>query len=111
MKNLIKPHIKIEKVEAGIFSALPAEQRTHEYDDKTSVYDSVIGHPLYNRTVWKNRLSDYADFCREALDSRRTARCWTMGNQNIYNATARKMNTTPRRLDRRANLLVSIPRF
>lgn len=70
MKDLLNPNVKIEEVEAGIYSALPPEQRTHEYDDKTGVYDSVIGHPLYNRIVWKNALSDYADFCREALDSR-----------------------------------------
>lgn len=72
MKHLIKPHNEVEEVEPGIYSALSADQRAHEYDDKTGVYDRVIGHPLYNRIVWKNRLSDYADFCQEALDSRPT---------------------------------------
>jgi len=70
LKHLIKPDIEIEEVEPGIFSALPPAQRTHEYDDKAGMYDRVIGHPLYNRIVWKNRLADYADFCREALASR-----------------------------------------
>lgn len=70
MKDLLKPNIEIEEVEPGIFSALPENQRTHEYDGKIGVYDNIIGNPVYNRVVWKNWLSDYANFCREALDSR-----------------------------------------
>jgi SAM-dependent methyltransferase len=37
------------------------------YDRHAKVYDRLIGAPLYNRLIWRARVSDYAAFAAEAV--------------------------------------------
>jgi hypothetical protein len=37
------------------------------YDHHAKVYDRLIGAPLYNRLIWRARVSDYAAFAAEAV--------------------------------------------
>jgi ubiquinone/menaquinone biosynthesis C-methylase UbiE len=72
LKNLLKPGAFVEETEEGIYTSIESEGMEHEYDEKAGFYDAVIGNPLYNRVLWGNKLSDYQNFCREALASKST---------------------------------------
>lgn len=66
---LLKDGINLNKIEDGIYSVLPLEDRVHVYDSKVAIYDLIIGSSIYNRLVWGNTLSNYRDFCLSGLES------------------------------------------
>lgn len=71
MIELIRNNIQIEEVDEGIFSCIDRNARGSDYDKKVDAYDLVVGNALYNRVVWGNWPSRYANFCRQALTSAR----------------------------------------
>ena len=70
MLGLMPKNIDVREVETDIFSCIDRNDRRSEYDKKANVYDLIIGNPIYNRVVWGNWPSHYADFCHQALASR-----------------------------------------
>lgn len=69
MIEMVKENLRLEEIEDGIFSSLSPCDRESDYDAKVRVYDLIVGNALYNRAVWGNWPSDYANFCRQALAS------------------------------------------
>lgn len=58
----------MEEVEEGIYSSIEFSKRASDYDRKVTLYDWLIGNPVYNRVIWGNWPKNYAHFCQEALD-------------------------------------------
>lgn len=70
MIELVLKNIKVEEVDEGIFSCIDRNDRQSDYDNKVNAYDLVVGNAIYNRVMWGNWPSNYADFCHQALTSK-----------------------------------------
>lgn len=69
IKLVLKNNIELEEVDEAIFSCLGRNERQSDYDKKVNSYDLIVGNAFYNRVVWGNWPSNYANFCRQALVS------------------------------------------
>jgi ubiquinone/menaquinone biosynthesis C-methylase UbiE len=63
----LKSTVNLIEVSDGISSVFCEKQRYSDYDSKVKVYDLVVGNRFYNRLMWGNWPSNYADFCQNAL--------------------------------------------
>lgn len=67
--NSVLKNVEVEEIDEGIFSCVDRNHRPSDYDGKVNAYDLVVGNAVYNRIVWGNWPSNYANFCRQALAS------------------------------------------
>ena len=56
-----------DRVAPGIWSALPAGERTAHYDHIARGYDLLVGNPLYNRVIWGCPKPTYREMARTFL--------------------------------------------
>ena len=68
-ERLFKPGVEPQPLSDGIATVLPAEERPADYDKIAGLYDLVVGNGVYNRLVWGNWPSRYAEAARRALQS------------------------------------------
>lgn len=68
-ERLLKPGIDPQLLSDGIATVLPPAERPADYDRVAGLYDLVVGNRLYNRLVWGNWPSRYADAARRALET------------------------------------------
>jgi SAM-dependent methyltransferase len=68
-ERLFKPGINPQPLSDGIATVLPPAERPAGYDRIAGLYDLVVGNRLYNRLVWGNWPSRYADAARRALET------------------------------------------
>lgn len=68
-ERLFKPGIDPQPLSDGIATILPPAERPADYDGIAGLYDLVVGNGLYNRLVWGNWPSRYADAARRALET------------------------------------------
>jgi ubiquinone/menaquinone biosynthesis C-methylase UbiE len=68
-QRLFKPGISPQLLPDGIATVLPPAEQSADYDKIAGLYDLVVGNGLYNRFVWGNWPSRYADAARRALET------------------------------------------
>ena len=68
-ERLFKRGIDPQPLSDGIATILSPAERPADYDRIAGLYDLVVGNGLYNRLVWGNWPSRYADAARRALDT------------------------------------------
>jgi SAM-dependent methyltransferase len=65
--RLFRDDAGLSKLEAGIYSALPASAAGAAYDRKAAIYDAIVGRSIYHRIVWGTTTRRYSEFGCTAL--------------------------------------------
>lgn len=69
LSGLLTEGCPFRLVEEDIYSVLPADVGSHQYDTKAKVYDLVISTRLYNRIMWGTSPRTHAAFASQALST------------------------------------------
>ena len=69
LRQVIEDKTTVRLVEKDIYSVLPANPQTFQYDKKAAIYDLVVGSNLYNRVMWGDSPANYRAFARRAINS------------------------------------------
>lgn len=67
-RSFLKPGVSLPRLPSGIWTCLPPEERSADYDRIASGYDLLVGNPVYNRIVWGAWPSRYTDAAARALE-------------------------------------------
>lgn len=108
MQEQVLKNIKLEEIDAGIFSCLSHDHRVSDYDNKVNAYDLVVGNRFYNRIMWGNWPSQYEKFCKQALNSNKEGVFLDVGCGSLVftaNAYAQAENKLIVLLDRSIGML------
>lgn len=61
-ERLFRNDVLLSRLDAGIYSALPASAVRAAYDRKAAIYDAIVGRSIYHRIVWGTTTRRYSEF-------------------------------------------------
>lgn len=60
---------EVREIGPSLFTAVPERAAPATYDRKSGLYDAVVGHPLYHRTMWGTSARAYTQFGYAAAEA------------------------------------------